>query len=259
MDAPCGAALLRSPVVGALVVAGLVVGHLMAMAAALAAAEWFAKPGLFYGSVSAFAAACTVAWVVGTGHWARGRGRVVQYAAVLALGGCYLAVAAVALAWGIDELGTRREYATPASHSAPGLVSAALALLAIAILAVALPVRTRRRRVAAAVLGAALLGAGALLGTAGAAAVIDPCESFRFDRDRWRAELGVNDAERLARALARCGTLDGASKARVRRMLGAPDRSGPFTWRWFVYSASPSRELAVTFGRDGRVRDASVG
>lgn len=252
----------HSPVLGqawlrGLVIAGLVLLHLAAFAVGLIAAAWFSTPVEILVALGLlFVAACAVAWVIGIERWAGGFPGVVQLGAAVAVGGCYLAVAGYGLAAGVDSLASRRTYATPAMETAPAFFLAFVALLSAGILVAALPVADRRRRVAAGALVGALAGAFGLVATTGVAAVVDPCDSFGFDRSRWRADVHDYDGARLGDALVRCETLDGASQARVRRMLGTPDRSGPFTWQFFVgQENSDTQIMIVRFGRDGRVRD----
>jgi hypothetical protein len=63
------------------------------------------------------------------------------------------------------------------------------------------------------------------------AALRDPeprvdCSTVRFERGAWRDTRGSpSRRQRLGRELAACGTLVGASRREVRRMLGAPDDS----------------------------------
>ncbi len=251
------APLLASPLLRGLVIAGLVVGHVAAFAVGLIVAAWTSAPiEIAVGLGLILAAACLVSWVVGIERWARGLAGVVQLGAAVAVGGCYLAVAGYGLAAGIDSLASRRAYATPAIETAPAFVLALLALLAVGVLVAVLPVAKRRRRVALGALLGAVMGAFGLAAATGVAAVLDPCDSFRFDRERWRGDVRDYNGERLGNAVMRCETLGGASHAQVRRMLGSPDRSGPFTWQYFVgQQNSDSLIMIVRFDRDGRVRD----
>lgn len=238
-----------------LVIAGLVIVHLAAVAVGLIIAAWSSmSTEIVVGLGLLLMAACAVAWVIGAERWAGGIGGALQLAAAIAVGGCYVAVVGYGLAAGIESLVSRRAYATPAAETAPAFVVAALALLAVGILVAALPVAARRRRLAVGALVSAVAGAVGLTATTGVAAVVDPCSTFRFDRERWRADVRNYDGERLGDAIARCGTLDGASPAKVRRMLGTPDRSGPFTWQFFVGQRnSDTQIMIVRFGRDSRV------
>lgn len=254
MEANSGGPLLP-PVLRGLVIAGLVVAHLAAVAVGLIVVAWSSTPiEIVVGLGVLLMAACAVAWVIGVEHWAGGITGVLQFAAAVAVGGCYVAVVGYGLAAGIDSLASRRAYATPAIETAPALVLAFLALLAVGILVAALPVAAQRRRMVIGALVSTVAGAVGLAATTGVAAVVDPCGTFRFDRDRWRANVRDHDGEALGDAIARCETLDGASQAQVRRMLGAPDRSGPFTWQFFVgQSNSDTQIMIVRFGRDSHV------
>ncbi|MGH2918352.1 MAG: hypothetical protein ACRDLS_07110 [Solirubrobacteraceae bacterium] len=255
MEADSGGPLLSSVLRG-LVIAGLVVAHLAAVAVGLIVVAWSSTPiGAVVGLGVLFMAACAVAWVIGVEHWAAGIAGALQLASAVAVGGCYVAVVGYGVAAGIDSLASRRAYATPAIETAPAFVLALLALLAVGLLVAALPFAARRRRLAVGALVGTVAGAVGLAATTAAAAVVDPCDTFRFDRDRWRADVRDYDGERLGDAIARCDTLDGASHAQVRRMLGAPDRSGPFTWQYFVgQNNSDTQTMIVRFGRDSRVR-----
>jgi hypothetical protein len=93
----------------------------------------------------------------------------------------------------------------------------------------------------------------------------DTCDRFRVDPARWisaqHAQSG--DARRMARAIDRCGTIDGADRATVRRLLGGSNSSARREWTWSLGSTGGGfgttyQELIVAFGRDGRARHVYV-
>ncbi len=255
MERRSEAALLPSVLRG-LAIAGLLVAHLAAFTIGVIVSAWSSTPiEVVVGLGLLLVAACAVAWVIGAGHWSRGITQALQLVAAVAVGGCYLVVVGYGVATGIDSLASRRAYATPTVETAPAFVIAVLGLLAVGILAAALPLAARRRRLAVGALVCALAGSFGLAATTGVAAVIDPCDTFRFDRERWRADVRGYDGDRLGDAIVRCDTLAGASQPRVRRMLGEPDRSGPFTWQFFVGQRnSDTSIMIVRFGRASRVQ-----
>jgi hypothetical protein len=109
----------------------------------------------------------------------------------------------------------------------------------------------------------------ALAGCVSAGAAETRCGDFRFDSAAWKrdasgARHGTTVRQRLADGLARCHTLDGRSRAEVRRLLGPRERnSGRHIW---TYQTGPERsgfhmgfeELSVHFGRDGRVSSVEI-
>lgn len=148
----------------------------------------------------------------------------------------------------------------------------------IAIAAVLVVVRWPPTRVPVtalvAVAGIAVVGA---VGTAVTVmATSTGCESFRFDPVRWheaRARTGASDHDpvlpALADAVARCGIVTGTSPSTVRAQLGAPDESvgrrATPVWRYrlgiandpgYLLGGGDKLSLIVSFGSDGRVRDA---
>ena len=68
------------------------------------------------------------------------------------------------------------------------------------------------------------------------------CSEFRFDAARWRAE--PQERQRQGRALARCGTLEGKTRAQVRRMIGRPDPELSSARHW-TYDLGPERGVVA--------------
>ena len=95
----------------------------------------------------------------------------------------------------------------------------------------------------------------------------------RFDSEEWReAPIESEHRLQLAEQVQRCGFIDGASKAEVRRVLGpAPrPREEPYRSeydRWWHYPVGTTNDyfgpgdeqnLTVTFDRRGRVKRVEV-
>lgn len=121
--------------------------------------------------------------------------------------------------------------------------------------------------------GTLLLAVAALIAVAVAVVILltrggNPidCDDFRFDRPAWASNVGP-ERFRQARALDRCRTLEGRSKAAVRAMLGRPGRGpGADADRWSyvlgLVRSGPGfgddRLLRVRFDSTGRVAGAAV-
>ncbi len=104
------------------------------------------------------------------------------------------------------------------------------------------------------------------------------CERFRLDREEWRdarkrklREDAPTSAQRIADAIARCGTLHGRPREEVMRLLGPPETTDvaspwPVGADFFEYRIGIDRRdfsidyevLFVRFDRDGRVTEADV-
>lgn len=117
---------------------------------------------------------------------------------------------------------------------------------------------SRGRTFATAALALLALGLAVGAGIAYLAEAGTDCEEFRFDREAWERARAVrptpdeNPAEqerrRLANGLVECGLLDGATKTRVRSLLGAPDRAeidaSPVRHRDWEYDVGPDRNAS---------------
>lgn len=85
-----------------------------------------------------------------------------------------------------------------------------------------------------------------------------------FSRETWAAgREPVQHAilERDLRIVLDCGTLDGASRARVEQLLGRPDDTSATVWSYDVgvpELLSDYPDLEVRFGDDGLVENARV-
>src|SRR4051812_45177302 len=102
-----------------------------------------------------------------------------------------------------------------------------------------------------------LLGLGAFIG----ARVTRDCS---FSRATWAAGRDPVKFEVLEHDLelaVDCDTLEGASPARVERLLGQPDTKSTSVWTYDVgvpYLLSDFPDFELRFGDNGRVKDASV-
>jgi len=210
------------------VAGGLVVGHLAAVGLAFLFLVWLFTPVLFMLIFAALAAASVTAWVILKGRWSKGIVGAVQVVAGTLLAAAYVVIAAHAVLTGFDSVASRSTFGTLATDDASSsFVTAAAAVLAIAALIATVPLPVRRRVAMLGALAAGFVATGAV-GTALAVAVnVDSCQDFKFEPDRWQAALRAgdhpgerSDAERIARAIARCATVRGASRRRVRRFLG---------------------------------------
>lgn len=80
--------------------------------------------------------------------------------------------------------------------------------------------------------------------------------------DRPDSPRQTSEAERLAHAVIRCRTVDGATRAQVRRLLGGAQRDMRRTWEWFVGETNDAlgpgdaQGFYIEFGSDGRARKA---
>ena len=252
------------------VAAALVGGHVATLALAVWFLLWLFAPPVFAAMFVLLLAACVAAKVVVTGHWSGGVRGGLQVGAVVVLCSSYVVGAALAIARGVDALASQPAYATPRSTAITAFVIAAIAAAAIAAVIVSLPTSERRFLVKISAI-VVLIGAAGAVGGAVAAASRDPCEAFEFDRSRWRAALGgpdsvgrMSDAERIARAIDRCRTVDGATRAMVRWLLGGSQSSKRTTWRWplgnthDLLGPGDGQDLFVEFGRTGRARSVHL-
>lgn len=125
------------------------------------------------------------------------------------------------------------------------------------------PRRPNRLVVAGAGAVAALLLGGSAVAFAAARGDLG-CEVFEFDETAWRDggsdidPVSHHDPRRLqARALSRCGVLEGKTRGEVRELLGGGERArsydlGPTGWI-FSYEV-----FELRYGEDGRVTDSFV-
>ena len=261
--------LLQRRRVRVLVAGALVIGHLAIVGLGFVLLLWLFAPMKFIAALGVLVAASFVAWVVAVGRWSHGVAMAMQVAATTVVCVSYVAVAVVAIAAGLDDLSSRSTFATPAGEAGFMIGIAALAVMALAVLAATLPLPVRRRVTTTAALAAVIAAVGGL-GAAGAVAVgVYSCEDFRFDRSRWEAALDrpdsprqTSEAERLAHAVIRCRTVDGATRAQVRRLLGGAQRDTRRTWEWFVGETNDAlgpgdaQGFYIEFGSDGRARKA---
>ena len=216
-------------------------------------------------------AAPFAAWAIVAGERSKRAAGGLQMAAAAATVAFYALVTAVAAERGLDALRSRSSLATPAEDAGVWLVVAAGAALTVAVLVAALPLRLPRGALMLAVVGVMTAG----VTSAGIAVAVtvgeDECDDFRFERAEWRAALRAPDppgktskAERMADAIVRCGTVDGATRPEVQRSLGPPGGRGHRRWTWLVGTANDAlgpgdgQELWVEFTRGGRVRNAEL-
>lgn len=85
------------------------------------------------------------------------------------------------------------------------------------------------------------------------------CSPFSFDKERWDAAGMGSDRVRIGTALARCGTLEGKTRAEVTELLHlkpAQKRVVLYS-RWDGWDQHTSI-LNISYGGDGRVRGAKV-
>ncbi|MDP2710673.1 MAG: hypothetical protein Q8O56_05595 [Solirubrobacteraceae bacterium] len=260
--------LARSRSVRALIAIGLVAGHLASAALAFWSLSWIVAPLASVAVVVVLLAACVAAQVIVAGRWSRGAAVGVQAGAVLVLCASYVAVAGLAITSAVGALVSQPAFATPGSDAGRGVLVAVIAATALAAMIVAIPMPGRRMAARVSAIVAIAVAAG--IGVGGAVAVGvsgDACERFAFDQQRWRAALDrpdapgrTSEAERLARAIDRCGTVDGAGRTTVRRLLGDPSRDTGTTWTWSLGMTNDAlgpgdgQDLHVEFDRGGRAR-----
>lgn len=163
----------------------------------------------------------------------------------------------------VEDITDRGAFGTEASSAGAWFVLAAVLIAGLAMVLAVLPAGMWLRRIAAAV------GALAVLSAIAAVAVTvtgDGCDDFRPASNGWRAALEVedqpgevSDAERIAEAIVRCGTLRGKTRDEVRRLLGRPSDTGR-TWRWGIGTTNDGigpgdgQDLIVSFSGDRVVR-----
>ena len=112
--------------------------------------------------------------------------------------------------------------------------------------------------------------AGSAFGAAGCGHDSDGACSRPFDRGRWRRAAHDDKRYVIAKRVVGCRLVAGASRAKVRRLLGPPLRSGKpkrvpaRTWIYDAgfreYASGPGDDafLWIYFTRQGRVRRALV-
>lgn len=259
--------LLRPRWARVLVAIAFVGAHLASLALAIWFLVWLFAPPVFAAMFVLLLAACVAAKVVVSGRWSRGLRGGVQIVAVVVLCASYVVAGALAIAQGVDALASQPTYATPRSAASSAFLIAAIAVAAIAAVIVSIPMAGRRAfaRISATV--AVIAAAGAVGVAVAVGASRNPCEAFHLDRQRWGAALGgadsvggMSEAERIARAIERCRTVDGASRATVRGLLGGSQSSKRTTWRWSLGTTNDGlgpgdgQDLVVEFGRTGRAR-----
>lgn len=248
-----------------LVAIALVGAHMASLALATWFLVWLFAPPVFAAMLALLLVACVAAKVVVMSRWSRGLRGGVQVAAVVVLCASYVVGGALAIARGVDALASQPTYATPRSAAITAFLIAAIAAAAIAAVIVSIPMSRRRALVKISAIVVVVAAAGAVGGAVAAGASGDPCEEFEFDRARWRAALGgpdavgtMSEAERIARAIERCRTVDGARRANVRRLLGGSQSNQRTTWQWPLGPAhdglgpGDGQDLVVEFGRTGR-------
>jgi len=250
-----------------LIAVALVGGHVAALALVTWLLLWLFAPPVFGAAFVLVVAACGAAKVVVAGRWSGGALGAMQVCAVVLLCASYVVVGALATAWGLDALASQAAFATPRGVAVGAFVLAALAATAIAAVIVAIPISSRRTVLKISATAVVLAAAGGIAGAVAAGVSRDPCEAFEFDRSRWRAALAapdpvgtMSDAERIARAVDRCRTVDGATRAQVRLLLGGAQSSDTTTWSWPLGTTNDAlgpgdgQELLVEFAATGRAR-----
>ncbi len=238
------------------------------MGVAFVSFVWLVSPERFLAAVVALAALPLAARALVRGRWSADLPGVAEVTATAFLVVYYAVLAAVAGARGLEAIRAQESHGVVPAEASAWLVIAAVGLAALGML-VALSMVPVSRRLHVAVTAVAAAGALAAAGLATAvAAGPDRCERFRFDPAIWRATLdataGIDEPrERMADALVACRTLRGARRAEVARLLGKPTSRTGTRWGWFVgedydlLGPGDARFLVVSFGRDGRVREAS--
>jgi len=263
--------LLRMAWFRVLIAVALVGGHLTVLALATWLLLWLFVPAAFAAIVALLLAACAAAKVVVSGRWSRGVVGGIQVAAVVMLCASYVVGGALALASAADALASQSTFATPRSEAITAFLIAAIAAAAFAAVLVAVPISGRRGLVKMTAVVFVIAAAGGVGGAVAAGASRDPCKAFEFDRSRWRTALAgpdaagtTSDAERIARAIDRCGTVDGATRTDVRRLLGGSQSSTLRTWSWPLGTTNDAlgpgdgQDLLVRFDRSGRARNVSL-
>jgi hypothetical protein len=152
---------------------------------------------------------------------------------------------------GFETVVTGRQLVIDGLWGLAGAVVTGLLAAAAVVLARRAAGHGRARAVRLALLPAATSVAGAVaLGIVGVSTYYArplPCHGYRFDRSDW-LNGGDHRADQIS-ALERCGTLHGASPARVRALLGPPFGTGPaIAGRHWDYDG-----LTVVFDGHGRV------
>jgi hypothetical protein len=255
--------LLRAIWPRAVIAVGLALGHFATVALAFWLLVWLFAPVAFAVVVCVLVAALVTVKVMVAGRWSQGAAGAVEHGAVVVLLVAYVAVAAFAVGAGFDGLASQSTFATPRREAVLAFVLAALAAAASGVVLVAIPRRSSAGLVTIAAGVAAVAVVGGLGAAVAASASGDPCRAFEFDRSRWRAALAegrMSEAERLARAIIRCDTIDGASRFKVRQLLGGSWSNRRTTWTWSLgmtndlLGPGDGQDLHVRFDRRDRVR-----
>lgn len=199
-----------------------------------------------------------------------GAGGIAQRLATAVLAAGCVAAAALAARFFGAAMDDRVRFAAPAWDAGFWLTAASAAATALALLLAALPLRVPRIPLAAAAVLAALASCACAAAAVAVTAGHERCEELRWERDRWRAALAgedefgvVSEMERLGQAVVHCRLVDGADRAAVHGLLGAPHR-GAARQIWFlgttrdVIGPGDRQELIVRFGPDGRVARARL-
>lgn len=265
----------QRPLIGADGLRALLAGALGVSALVAVPAAWFLTifglpRELLSVTMLALLATPFAASAIVTGRWSSRRLlRAVQIGATVALLGAGLLLAGLGVLGVLDALATVDTLGTAPASAAPNAGIAAAAVVACALLLAAVPLPLGRRAAGALVCGVTVLAAGLALGCAALSVGPQGCGRFRFDRERWLADVprgGSDETLTIAAALVRCDSLDGATRAEVRELLGRPHRGAPpsrTNWRWSVGTVNDAigpgdgEELRVTFHGD-RVRDAHL-
>lgn len=272
MDAAVPRPLIRSHGLRAVLAAALGATALLAVPVAWFMAIFDPPAWLLPATVAALLASPFAGSAIVTGRWSRTRElRWLQVGAVTALLGVGALIAAAGASRVLGELGETAWGGSLlfASDTLPnGLVYIAAALIAIALLLAALPLPVSD--VAARTLVVTCVGPAVFL-VGGAVAVQEStasCGSYELDRARWQADIpqgGTDATLAMAKALARCDTLDGATRAEVRELLGRPHiPSARREWTWQVgwvnsdYGLGDGETMTVVFDRRGHVRDTRL-
>lgn len=226
---------------------------------------WLVPASIVALGVSPFAGSAIV-----VGRWSRTRGlRWLQAGSVAVLLGLGALLVVRGATIALDEVSLGAPVATSGDALPNGMVYVAVALIAIALLLAAIPLPVSE--VAARTLVVTCVGPAALL-VGGAVLVQETtvgCGGHELDAARWQADVrrgGTDETLSMAAALVRCDTLDGATRAEVRELLGRPDRfaSTRSRWGWNVGTVNDAlgpgdgEVMSVAFDRDDRVHDTRL-
>jgi hypothetical protein len=111
-----------------------------------------------------------------------------------------------------------------------------------------------------AVVGIAVLGAGATFAGVAIEAAVDRCDGG-LNLSDWRSPPGQEQQE-TAESIARCDRLDGKRRDEVAVLLGPPTEREPGTWYYDVgnvgYALTDGQALVIRFAPQGTVEEARM-